>query len=446
MSHFISITDSERAEMLSAIGVNTVADLFEAIPSDVRFPTLNLPKSLSELEVRRELGRMASQNAGAHSHSIFLGAGAYNHFVPSAIDQILRRSEFYTAYTPYQPEVSQGTLQAIFEYQSLMCSLTGMDVANASHYDGATAMAEAAVMAINVLKNRRKVVIAPSIHPHYRRVIRTLLIGSGIEVVGDENLEASIGDVLKLVDSNTAAVMIQSPDFFGTIHDLKPVADAVHAAGALLVHHFDPVGLALFQTPNDAGADIGTAEGQPLGIGLNFGGPYLGIFTTRKQFVHKIAGRIVGLTRDVDGAMAYVMTLRAREQDIRRERATSNICTNQGLMALAAAVYMSLMGRQGLRQVATLTYQNTHYAATQIGAIGSGYQVVDRGPFFREFVVKCPKPVAQINERLAQVGIIGGYDLGQDYPHLANHMLVAATEMNDRADIDNFAAQLKALA
>ncbi|MFN5343126.1 MAG: aminomethyl-transferring glycine dehydrogenase subunit GcvPA, partial [Roseiflexaceae bacterium] len=318
------------------------------------------------------------------------------------------------------------------------------DVANASHYDGATALAEAAVMAVNVLRNRRKVVIAPSMHPHYRRVIRTLLVGSGIEVVGDENLQASLSDVMKHVDSSTAAVMLQSPDFFGTIHDLKALADATHAAGALFVHHFDPIALALFQTPHDVGADIGTAEGQALGIGLNFGGPYLGIFTTRKQFVHKIAGRIVGLTRDVDNTMAYVMTLRAREQDIRRERATSNICTNQALMALAAAVYMSLMGRQGMRQVATLTYQNTHYAAKQIGTL-AGYQVIDNGPFFREFVVKCPKPVAQLNTALADVGIIGGYDLGQDYPHLANHMLVAATEMNDRADIDNLVSQLKAL-
>ena len=444
MSHYISITAAERAEMLAAIGVNATSDLFVDIPSEVRFPRLHLPDAMSEIAVRRELNRMATANAGAHSHSIFLGAGAYNHFVPSAIDSILRRSEFYTAYTPYQPEVSQGTLQAIFEYQSLMCALTGMDVANASHYDGATALAEAAVMAVNVLRNRRKIVIAPSMHPHYRRVIRTLLVGSGIEVVGDENLQASLSDVMKHVDSSTAAVMIQSPDFFGTIHDLKALADATHAAGALFVHHFDPIALALFQTPHDVGADIGTAEGQALGIGLNFGGPYLGIFTTRKQFVHKIAGRIVGLTRDVDHTMAYVMTLRAREQDIRRERATSNICTNQALMALGAAVYMSLMGRQGMRQVATLTYQNTHYTAAQIGAL-SGYQVVDNGPFFREFVVKCPKPVAQLNAALADVGIIGGYDLGQDYPHLANHMLVAATEMNDRADIDNFVAQLKAL-
>ena len=445
MSHFISITDAERSEMLASIGVDSVSALFAAIPADVRFPTLDLSRALSEPEVRRELASMANKNAGAHTHSMFLGAGAYNHFVPSAVDQILRRSEFYTAYTPYQPEVSQGTLQAIFEYQSLLCALTGMDVANASHYDGATAMAEAAVMAINVLKNRRKVVITASIHPHYRRVIRTLLIGSGIEVIGDENLAAPLSDVINHIDDQTAAVMVQSPDFFGTIHDLKPIAAAAHAKGALMVHHFDPIGLALFQTPNDNGADIATAEGQPLGIGLNFGGPYLGIFATRKQFVHKIAGRIVGLTRDVNGAMAYVMTLRAREQDIRRERATSNICTNQALMALAAAVYMSLMGRQGLRQVANLTYQNTHYTAKQLAGV-RGYQVIDNGPFFREFVVKCPKPVHLINERLAEQGIIGGYDLGQDYPHLQQHMLVAATEMNTKADIDAFAHELGALA
>jgi glycine dehydrogenase subunit 1 len=331
--------------------------------------------------------------------------------------------------------VSQGTLQAIFEYQSLICALTGMDVANASHYDGGTALAEAAIMAAAIGRNRRTIVVAPSVNPQYRAVIRTLLQGAGLRVVGDENPHASLADVAKLVDSSTAALIVQSPDFFGTLHDIKPLADAAHAAGALLVSHFDPIALGLFQTPGESGADIATAEGQPLGVGLSFGGPYLGIFCCKQQYVHKIAGRVVGATRDLEGRLAYVLTLRAREQDIRRERATSNICTNQGLMALAAAVYLSLMGRQGIQQVAELCYHRAHYAADQIGRL-PGFAVQNRGPFFKEFVVECPRPVAEINAALHEQGIIGGYDLSQADPALRNAMLLCVTEMNSRTEID----------
>ncbi len=445
MTHYIPITDADRVEMLKTIGVERIEDLFESVPADYRFPALTLPAPLSEPELRRELSRLERQNAHAGSHAIFLGAGAYNHFVPAAVDQILRRGEFYTAYTPYQPEVSQGTLQAIFEYQSLICALTGMDVANASHYDGGTALAEAAIMAINVVRGRRKIVVAPGVNPQYRAVMRTLLQGVDVEVVGDENPESSLADVAALVDQTTAALVVQSPDFFGVLHDLRPLTAAAHAAGALMVAHFDPIALGLFQTPGEAGADIATAEGQPLGVGLSFGGPYLGIFTCRQQYVHKIAGRLVGVTRDVDGRLAYVLTLRAREQDIRRERATSNICTNQGLMALAAAVYLSLLGRRGLRQVAELCYHRAHYAAAQIAQL-PGYQVLDRGPFFKEFVVKTPRPAGKINEALREQGIVGGYDLAGDYPHLGDAMLLCATEMNSRADIDALVAALRAAA
>jgi glycine dehydrogenase subunit 1 len=435
MSHYISITEAERAEMLAAIGVEQVADLFAGVPEALRFPELKLPPALSEIELRRELGAMANRNADPSSHSIFLGAGAYNHFVPSAVDQILRRGEFYTAYTPYQPEVSQGTLQATFEYQSLICAITNMDVANASHYDGGTALAEAAIMAVSSTRNRRSIVVAPSVHPQYRAVLRTYLKGTNVRVRGDENPDATLDEVLAQVDSTTAAVMIQSPDFLGRLHDLKPIAEKVHAAGALLVAHFDPIGLGLFQSPGEAGADIATAEGQPLGIGLNFGGPYLGIFCCKQQYVHKLAGRVVGATKDVDGQLAYVLTLRAREQDIRRERATSNICTNQGLMALAAAVYLALMGRRGLRRVAEICYHRAHYAAAQIAGL-KGYQVLERGPFFKEFVVRCPRPVAQINAALRERGIVGGYDLSSDYPSLGQAMLLCVTEMNSRSEID----------
>jgi glycine dehydrogenase subunit 1 len=445
MTHYIPITDADRIEMMKTIGVERLEDLFEAVPAEHRFPPLHLPEPLSEPELRRELSRLERLNAQAGSHLIFLGAGAYNHFVPAAIDQILRRGEFYTAYTPYQPEVSQGTLQAIFEYQSLICALTGMDVANASHYDGGTALAEAAIMAINVVRGRRKIVVAPGVNPQYRAVMRTLLQGVDVEIVGDEDPETSLADVASLVDHTTAALMVQSPDFFGVLHDLRPLTAAAHAAGALMVAHFDPIALGLFQTPGEAGADIATAEGQPLGVGLSFGGPYLGIFTCRQQYVHKIAGRLVGVTRDLENRLAYVLTLRAREQDIRRERATSNICTNQGLMALAAAVYLSLLGRQGLRRVAELCYHRAHYAAAQIAQL-PGYQVLDRGPFFKEFVVKTPRPVVEINAALRNQGIIGGYDLSGDYPHLGDAMLLCVTEMNTRADIDALVTALRSAA
>ncbi|HEX5689159.1 MAG TPA: glycine dehydrogenase, partial [Roseiflexaceae bacterium] len=252
MSHYISITEAERAEMLAAIGVDTIADLFHDVPEALRFPNVDLPPALSEIELRRELGAMSAQNANPNSHSIFLGAGAYNHFVPSAVDQILRRAEFYTAYTPYQPEISQGTLQAIFEYQSLICALTGMAVANASHYDGGTALAEAALMAVAATRNRRTIVIAPSVNPQYRAVLRTYLQGMGIRVVGDEQPDATMDDLAGMLDNSTAALIVQSPDFFGTLHDLKPLAERAHAAGALLVSHFDPIALALFQTPGEA--------------------------------------------------------------------------------------------------------------------------------------------------------------------------------------------------
>jgi glycine dehydrogenase subunit 1 len=441
MSHYISLTEAEQAEMLKAVGVASTADLFADVPAEKRFPRLKLPEPMSEPELVRELQAMAAANASVSSHSVFLGAGAYNHFVPAAVDQILRRGEYYTAYTPYQPEISQGTLQAIFEYQSLICALTGMEIANASHYDGATAIAEAAIMALNVTRGRRKIVVARGVNPQYRAVLRTYLQALDVTVTGDEAAGAGVEEALALVDEQTALLIVQSPDFLGRLHDLRGLAAQVQAKGALLCVHFDPIALGLFQTPAEAGADIATAEGQPLGIGLNFGGPYLGIFTTRQKHVHKIAGRIVGATKDVDGQLAYVLTLRAREQDIRRERATSNICTNQGLMALAATVYMSLMGKQGMRRVAELCYHRAHYAAAEIAAL-PGY-AVHGGPFFKEFVVRCPRPAAEINAALREQRIVGGYDLSHDEPQLGHAMLLAVTEMNSRAEIDRLVAALR---
>jgi glycine dehydrogenase subunit 1 len=447
MSHYIPITDADRAAMLQAIGVRSVADLFTDVPAAKRFPRLDLPEPLSEPELLRELHALSSATADTRHYSVFLGAGAYNHFVPAAVDQILRRGEYYTAYTPYQPEISQGTLQAIFEYQSLICALTGMEIANASHYDGATAIAEAAIMALNVVRNRRKIVVARTVHPQYRAVLRTYLQALDVPVVGDttpvnvQGAGATLDEILAQIDDQTACVIVQNPDFLGRMHDLRGLAEQVHARGALLCVHFDPTALGLFQTPGMVDADIATAEGQPLGIGLNFGGPYLGIFTTKQKYVHKIAGRIVGVTKDVDGTMAYVLTLRAREQDIRRERATSNICTNQGLMALAATVYMSLMGKQGMRRVAELCYHRAHYAAAQIAQL-PGYSVLDDTPFFKEFVVRCPRPVSEINAALRTQNIIGGYDLHDDEPELGDAMLLAVTEVNSKREIDALVAAL----
>jgi|AMZC01.1.fsa_nt_AMZC01003493.1_12 glycine dehydrogenase subunit 1 len=440
---YIPHTDADRAAMLKAIGVESFADLFDAVPPENRFPPLNLPDGLSEMEVAAELNSLARANVSANEYAIFLGAGAYNHFIPSVVDHILRRGEFFTAYTPYQPELSQGTLQAIFEYQSMMCMLTGMDAANASHYDGATSLAEAVTMANAHFRGKRpKVILSPGIHPQYRAVVRTYHQNSGLKFVGDKG-SATIPDLVDMLDDDTALLAVQYPNFFGQIDDFTGLADAVHRAGALLCIVADPIALGLFKSPGEWGADIVVGEGQGLGIPLSFGGPYLGFFATRTEYVRKIAGRIVGETVDADGRRAYVMTLRPREQDIRREKATSNICTNQGLMALAACVYMSVMGKTGLRRVAELCYHKAHYAAQQIDAL-DGYDVDMSKPFFKEFVVTCPKPVREINEFLLEHwGIIGGYDLSQDYEGRENQMLLAVTEMNTKDEIDSLVEALK---
>jgi glycine dehydrogenase subunit 1 len=441
-------TDAERAEMLAAIGVQKMEDLFRDVPERVRFPSLNLPAAISEMEVMWELQNISDANAHVGEFHCFLGAGAYHHYVPTTVDYVLSRGEFYTAYTPYQPEISQGTLQALFEYQSMMCALTGMEVSNASHYDGATSAAEGAMMAVAVSRGaRRKVVISPAVHPQYRQVIRTYTQGMELDIVGDETLrvQAEIPDLVKLLDDKTAALVIQNPNFFGQMEDVAGLADQVHAVGALLVVVADPISLAMFTPPGAYGADIVCGEGQPLGIPLSYGGPYLGYFTSRKALVRQMAGRIVGETVDVDDRRGYVLTLSTREQHIRREKATSNICSNQGLMALAAAVYMSTMGKCGLRTVAELCYHKSHYAAKQIDAL-RGYVVDQSKPFFKEFVVKCPTSVKRVNRHLLKKwGIIGGYDLGQDYAHLKNHVLLAVTEMNRKDEIDALVEALKEL-
>ncbi len=442
---YLPHTDADRLEMLAAIGVEQVDDLFHDVPASYLFPELKLPEPLSEMEIMADLQAMTEENLDTGHFSSFLGAGAYDHYVPRIVDHVISRSEFYTAYTPYQPEISQGTLQSIFEYQSMVCALTGMDAANASHYDGATSTAEAVIMAISVHRGRRKkVVVSPAVHPEYRAVVRTYTQGMGVEVVGDDTPSApmgqesgtAIGDLAGLVDKDTACLIVQSPNFFGEIEDLEGLAEKVHAVKALLIVVTDPISLGLLKPPGDYGADVVVGEGQALGNGLNYGGPYLGIFACRQQYVRKSAGRLVGQTVDAEGKRGFVLTLSTREQHIRRERATSNICTNQALCALATAVHLAALGPAGLRKLAELCYHKAHYAATRIGKL-DGYQVVGGKPFFREFVVRCPTPVKDVNDYLLnEWGIIGGYDLGRDYPRLENHMLLCVTEVISRREID----------
>jgi glycine dehydrogenase subunit 1 len=405
---------------------------------------MNIPPGKTEMETLAELIYLASMNKSTSDMVSFLGAGAYNHYTPAAVDSILRRGEFYTAYTPYQPEISQGTLQAIFEYQSLISSLTGMDVSNASHYDGATAVAEAINMAyFNFRGKRPKVILSPGINPQYLETVQTYTRCSDISLTGgDIPYEAGPDALIPLIDDQTALVMVQYPDFFGRIFDFTALAEAAHSKKAFLAVHVNPLALGLLTPPGEFGADIVTGEGQTLGIPLSFGGPYLGIFTTRDKYVRRMAGRIVGETVDSRQQRGYVLTLSTREQHIRRERATSNICTNQGLMALASAVYLSLLGKSGLRQVAELNFHKAHYAAGEISKL-PGYDLLFDTAFFNEFVISCPIPTAEINTELLDKNIFGGYDLGELSSEFTNCMLIAVTEMNSRNDIDEF---VKALA
>jgi len=443
---FIANTDADQAAMLAAVGVERVEDLFHDVPEAYRFPELNLPEALSELEVLRELASLANENEKLDELTSFLGAGAYRHFIPTVVDFLSGRSEFYTAYTPYQPEVSQGTLQAVFEYQSMIAALTGMDASNASHYDGATATAEAVIMALNTVRGKRKrVILSPTLNPQYREVVRTYTQGMGLEIVGDQAGDPDFHALLDMCEQNTACVVVQNPDFLGNVHspkEMQDLADAVHACGALLAVAVDPISLGLFTPPGQYGADIVMGEGQSLGIPLSFGGPYLGFFTMREKDVRKSAGRIAGETVDLDGRTGYVLTLSTRKQHIKRSRATSNICSNQALMALRAAIYLATMGKQGLRSVAEQCYHKGQYAATKIGML-PGYEIVNKGPFFKEFVVRCPLPVADVKAHLLlEWGIIPGYDLTQDYPELGECLLVCVTEMNTVEEIDALAEAL----
>ena len=427
-------TDDDRQRMLDAIGVRSFDDLVADIPAEHRNPPIDLPPPTSELELRREIGAMAEQNAVPGDYACFLGAGSYRHFIPAIVRSVATRSEFMTAYTPYQPEVSQGTLQAHYEFQSLVCQLTGMEVANAGMYDGATSMAEAALMAARVTK-RDRVAVLDTVSPAYRQVLETFLDSQGIAID-----TCSPGSVQ--VGAETACLLVQQPNFFGYFEDLEEMAEAAHSAGALLVVATDLTSLGMFRPPSEYDADIVVAEGQAIGVPPTFGGPYVGIFACKQKYVRQMPGRVVGKTVDTRGRDGYVLTLQTREQHIRRERATSNICTAVGLIALMTTLYMSSLGKQGLRRVAELCYHKAHYAASLIEKI-PGYSLPLTGAYFREFVVECPRPVAEINNALLERKIIGGLDVGEYVP---NGMLVCCTEMNTKEEIDRFAEALAEVA
>ncbi len=435
---FIPNTDADRTAMLEAVGAGSVAELFHDVPAEHRFPRIELPAPLSEQEVLQELNAMSLRNADCGAAPCFLGAGAYRHFIPSVVDSVISRSEFATAYTPYQPEISQGTLQAIFEYQSMIARLTGMEVSNASHYDGATATAEAVIMALNVAQGqRRRVVLSAGVHPQYRAVVRTYTQGMDLSVIGDD-ADITVEGLAGACDPSTACVVVQNPDFLGRIippRALSALAENVHACGALLVAAVNPISLGLFVPPGDSGVDVAVGEGQSLGNTLSFGGPYLGFFAFRREHVRKSSGRIAGETVDRTGRRGFVFTLSTREQHIRREKATSNICTNQSLNALAAAVYLAAMGPRGLQRVAELCWHKAHFAAQRISRL-PGYEVRP-AEFFHEFVVRCPVPAPEINRLLFERhGIIGGFDLSKEYPDRKNEMLLCFTEMNSREEIE----------
>ncbi|HKP35584.1 MAG TPA: aminomethyl-transferring glycine dehydrogenase subunit GcvPA [Pyrinomonadaceae bacterium] len=436
---YIPNSPDERAEMLRQIGAGSIENLFESITEDLRLRrALDVPAALSEIELLKKFDQTAARNQAAGRVS-FLGGGAYSHYIPTVVDHLISRSEFFTAYTPYQPEISQGTLQAIFEFQTLVCQLTGMDIANASMYDGSTAMAEAVLMAERVTK-RSKVLASSAIHPEYLSVAHTYVQHAGIELVHaafDEASGQTSVSAFDAIDDKTAAIVIQSPNFFGCIEDLAALSEKAHAHGALLIVAVtEAISFGLLRSPGACGADIVVAEGQSFGVPLSFGGPYVGLFATRDKYARQIPGRLVGEAYDQKGRRGFVLTLATREQHIRREKATSNICTNEGLIALAATVYLETMGPRGIEQVAQQCTQKAHYAARAIAQL-KGFSVPYSGPFFNEFIVRAPSDASALLSKLAsEKGIDGGIVLSRFDKSRRNDFLVCVTEMNTREQID----------
>jgi glycine dehydrogenase subunit 1 len=441
MPYFPNTID-DRREMLATIGAKSLDELFSMVPGELRLNRdLCLPPALGEMELTAHLVELAGKNVSAACVPCFLGGGCYDHFIPAVVDTISSRSEFYTAYTPYQAEASQGTLQAMFEYQTLIAELTGMDFSNSSMYDGGSAAVEAVLMALHVGKRTGRVVVAESVHPEYRQTLKTYLANTETELfaVGAKDGSVAPADVEAAVNDRTACVLVQHPNFFGCLEDVETLAEIAHKKGAMFIVVFDPISLGLLKRPGDYGADIAVAEGQSLGNPMAYGGPYLGIMACREPFLRRMPGRLVGQTADRRGRRCWTLTLQTREQHIRREKATSNICTNQGLFALRAAVYLSLMGPQGMRKVAELCLQKSHYALDRLTAGGRLEKVFERSTF-KEFVVRVKD--GRMEEVLASAAkqyLFPGVPLGKWYPELADCLLIAVTEKRTKAEIDRLA-------
>lgn len=437
---YIPHTDQDRREMLATIGVGSIDDLFVEIPENLRLKgPLDIPSALNESALYTKLAGLARQNLDATRLSWFLGAGLYDRYIPSIVGSLISRGEFLTAYTPYQPEMSQGYLQTIYEFQSMVAELYAMDVANASMYDGSTALAEACLMAC-AIKGRTKVTLSQAVHPNYRQVTDTYCWATDIEVETVNHRDGATTDFSN-VSADSACIVIQTPNFFGVIEELKAAREAADRIGALLVVVADPTACAIIAPPGQFGADIVVGEGQPLGVAMGYGGPLVGLFACKSEYVRKIPGRIVGRTQDANGNQGYTMTLRTREQDIRREKATSNICTNEALMALAATIYISALGKNGMQSIARSTVQNTQYAMEKLEAAGG--KVRFSGKVFGEFVLDLPKSAEVVQEQLIERGIMAGLPLGPYFASMENSLLVAVTENRSKAEIDQFAQSLQ---
>jgi glycine dehydrogenase subunit 1 len=443
MKHrYLPMTEQDKKAMLEAIGVSSVEELFSDIPEKVRFKgEYNIKPAKSETALMKELFQLAGKNADLKTNISFLGAGVYDHYMPVIVDHVISRTEFYTAYTPYQPEISQGELQAIFEFQTMICELTGMDVANSSMYDGGTALAEAAMLSAGHTK-RKTILVSNAVHPESREVLKTYAKGQYLEVIeiptkdGITDIEALKG----LIHDDVAAVIVQYPNFFGRIEPLNEFEEVIHENKAMFVVSSNPLSLGILTPPGKFGADIVVGDAQPFGIPTAFGGPHCGYFAVTSKLMRKVPGRLVGQTTDDQGRRGFVLTLQAREQHIRRDKATSNICSNQALNALAASVAMTALGKKGVREMAAANLQKAHYAKTALKK--AGFTIVYDGHCFNEFIVKLNKPVKEVNAQLLQKGIIGGYDLGRDYPELSNHMLLAVTEQRTKDEIDTLVKEL----
>lgn len=439
---YLPMTERNQKEMLEAIGVSSIDELFEDIPESVRFKgEYNIKPAKSESALLKELSQLAAKNIDSKSYTSFLGAGVYDHYVPVIVDHVLSRSEFYTAYTPYQPEISQGELQAIFEFQTMICELTGMDVANSSMYDGGTALAEAATLSCGSTR-RKKILISAAVHPEYKDVVKSYAKGQYIEVIEIPQADGVTNlDVLKeQMNDEVAGVIVQYPNFFGRIEALEEIEKIVHQDKGMFIVCSNPLALGVLTPPGEFGADIVAGDAQPFGIPAAFGGPHCGFFAVNQKLMRKVPGRLVGETVDEDGKRGFVLTLQAREQHIRRDKATSNICSNQALNALAASVAMTALGKKGVCEMATQNIQKAHYAKKVLQA--KGVEVVYDGPSFNEFVIKLPASYEECNAALLEKGIVGGYHLGLTYPELENHMLVAVTELRTKEEIDAFAQEL----